>query len=129
MKLEVEKNYVALAADGTSRVVAGGEQFWSLPEAEIDAFGRDLLICEFVSEGDWPSWEMHPKGDEFVYLVSGAADFLIELDNEVQRIPLEVGQAVLVPRGRWHTAKVFETSRMLFITRGEGTQHRAVTSA
>ena len=34
------------------------------------------------------------------------------------------GQFALVPKGTWHTAKVHETSRAVFITAGEGTEHR-----
>lgn len=126
MKIEAQKTYVALAADGMATVLQEGPAFWSLPEAEIEAYGKHWLISEFSCESDWPSWEMHPGADEFVYLLSGRADFLIELDDSVEHIHMNAGEAVLVPKGRWHTAKVFSPSRMLFMTRGEGTQHKSV---
>ncbi|MBC3906531.1 MULTISPECIES: cupin domain-containing protein [Undibacterium] len=126
MKIESQKTYVALAADGMATVLAGGPAFWSLPESEIDAFGKHWLISEFSCDADWPNWEMHPHADEFVYLLSGLADFHIELDDVVQNIQVKAGEAVLVPKGRWHTAKVFAPCRMLFMTRGEGTQHKLV---
>ena len=126
MKIESEKTYVALAASGRAKVLAGGAAFWSMPEQEIAAFGKDWLISEFVCEADWPSWEMHPHADEFVYLLSGAADFLLEMDGHVERITMRAGEAVLVPQGRWHTAKISTPGRMLFVTRGEGTEHRPV---
>jgi hypothetical protein len=34
------------------------------------------------------------------------------------------GSYVLIPRATWHTAKVHIPSSVLFITPGEGTQHR-----
>jgi len=126
MKIESQKTYVALAADGLATVLTEGPAFWSLPEAEIEAYGKHWLISEFACESDWPSWETHPQADEFVYLLSGEADFLIEHEDTVQTISMKSGEAVLVPKGRWHTAKVFAPSRMLFVTRGEGTQHRPV---
>ncbi|MFZ2999352.1 MAG: cupin domain-containing protein [Undibacterium umbellatum] len=126
MKIEAQKTYVALAADGMATVLEQGPAFWSLPEAEIEAYGKHWLISEFTCESDWTSWEMHPQADEFVYLLSGRADFLIELDDTVEYIHMKAGEAVLVPKGRWHTAKVFAESRMLFMTRGEGTQHKPV---
>ena len=38
----------------------------------------------------------------------------------------EAGSYVVVPRGVWHTAEPSEATRLLFITPGEGTEHRAV---
>jgi hypothetical protein len=35
------------------------------------------------------------------------------------------GDYVLVPRGIWHTVRVHTPSSVLFITPGEGTQHRS----
>ncbi|MFZ6655858.1 cupin domain-containing protein [Undibacterium sp. TJN19] len=124
MKIDSQKNYVALAGDGNATVLLGGDAFWSLPEPDIEAWGKHWLISEFSCESDWPSWEMHPHADEFVYLLSGTADFLLEEGDEVKRISMQPGAAVLVPKGRWHTAKVHAPSRMLFMTMGLGTEHR-----
>ena len=67
---------------------------------------------------------MHPEADEVVYLVSGAAVMLLEQPGGVQEVPLSGRAAVVVPKGTWHTAKVSEPCRMLFITMGRGTRHR-----
>lgn len=124
MKIEAQKNYVALAEDGVATVLVGGPAFWNQPESDMAAMGKHWLISEFSCESHWSHWEMHPHGDEFVYLLSGSADFLLERDDLVQHIHMKAGEAVLVPKGCWHTAKVYGPSRMLFMTRGEGTQHR-----
>lgn len=51
----------------------------------------------------------------------------IEQDDGEQAIPLsEPGAYAIAPRGLWHTAKVSEPSRLLFITPGEGTEHREI---
>jgi len=119
------ETYVHLTAAGSAEPVPGGERFWSLPEAELDRFDGGWLITEFECASDWPNWEMHPDADEFVYLLSGAAVLLLEEPGGVREVPLFGRAAVVVPRGIWHTAKVSEPSRMLFVTRGRGTEHRA----
>ena len=81
-------------------------------------------MSEFVCEGDWGNWEMHPNGDEFVYLLDGDIEFQLETIEGVIAQRISGRGAVVVPRGVWHTAKVFKPSRMFFITMGAGTEHR-----
>ena len=118
------ETYVHLVPDGSAEPVPGGERFWSLPGAELDRFGG-WLVSEFEFAANWSNWEMHPEADEFVYLLSGAAVLLVEQPGGLREIPLRGRAAVVVPKGVWHTARVSEPSRMLFVTRGRGTLHRA----
>jgi uncharacterized cupin superfamily protein len=92
-------------------------------------FDEGWLISEFVCAEDWSHWEMHPSGDEFVYLLSGEIELLLELPLGTSRTRISSRGAVVVPRGNWHTAKVFAPSRTLFVTRGAGTQHRPASGA
>jgi len=39
-------------------------------------------------------------------------------------VPLAAGEYAINPPGVWHTADVTETATAIFITAGEGTQHR-----
>ncbi len=126
MSIDPSQTYVLLAADGRSMQVPGGAAFWSRPQPELDEFGQSWLVSEFECSSDWPHWEMHPEADEFVYLLSGEAMFQLQGEEGITRIPLKDRGAVVVPKGVWHTAKVATTSRMLFVTRGAGTQHRPV---
>jgi mannose-6-phosphate isomerase-like protein (cupin superfamily) len=126
MAINPENDYIHLASDGTVKIVPGGEAFWSLPEVEIEKFGHGWLISEFVSTVDWPSWEMHPIAEEFIYLLEGEVNFLLELPTGTTTTHLVGKGAVIVPRGVWHTAKVLRPSRMLIITMGSGTQHKSV---
>lgn len=123
MPIDPQQTYVHRADDGLARSVPG-ESFWQLPPAERDAFGKGWLVSEFSFTNDWPSWEMHPHGDEFVYLLAGSVELLLERDSRVETIVLEGSGAVVVPRGVWHTARVRLPSRMLHVTRGEGTETR-----
>lgn len=116
--------YALLDARGGISRQAGGAEFWSQPEEAMDALGRDWLVSEFECEADWGSWEIHPHGDEFVYLLDGDIEFRLETPEGVAAQRIAGRGAVVVPRGVWHTAKVFRPSRMLFITMGAGTEHR-----
>ena len=117
--------YALLDARGVVRLRPGGREFWEQPQPELDALGRDWLVSEFSCDGDWGSWEMHPNGDEFVYLLDGDIEFQLETIEGVVARRITGRGAVVVPRGVWHTAKVFRPSRMFFITMGAGTEHRA----
>jgi mannose-6-phosphate isomerase-like protein (cupin superfamily) len=122
--IDPQDRYVHLDAEGRASVLPGGEAFWSLPESELERFGNGWLVTEYTFTADWSNWEMHPAGDELVYLLSGDLAFLIDLPEGLQSTRLTGRGALLVPRGTWHTAKVLAPSRVLFVTSGAGTQHR-----
>jgi mannose-6-phosphate isomerase-like protein (cupin superfamily) len=122
---DLTENYLSLGKMGAIKTIEGGDKFWSLPPEEIEKFGKDWLITEFYFDADWKSWEMHPNGEEIVYLLSGAMDLILEKDGERRIIELRSKGLVIVPRGTWHTAKVFQPSNVLVITLGDETQGRA----
>jgi len=125
MLFDPTETYVHLTANGVAERLPGGERFWRMPEPELDRFGRGWLITEFEFSSDWPRWEMHPQAEELIYLLSGAAVLLLERPFGLQEVPLSGRAAVVVPKGTWHTAKVSQPSRMLFVTMGHGTRQRA----
>jgi mannose-6-phosphate isomerase-like protein (cupin superfamily) len=120
------EDYLILSANGDVKAVPGGAAFWALPEAQIDAYGRDWLVAEFEFDTDWPNWEMHPDADELVYVLTGEATILLEQTSGVERIHVQAPGLVRVPRGIWHTAKIHSAARFLHMTMGAGTQLRAV---
>lgn len=128
MSLNPQHTYVHLAENGTAQEVPG-DAFWQLPTSEAGKYGQGWLISEFAFTEDWPSWEMHPHGDEFVYLLSGAVELVLEQGDHLVTIALTGSGAVVVPRGVWHTAKVLVPSRMLHVTRGAGTETRPAAPA
>ena len=82
------------------------------------------LISAYRFTEHWTSWERHPAGEELVVQLSGAMDFILEDATGERTVSLKGRAAVVVPRGVWHTARVFEPSEAIFITRGDGTEHR-----
>jgi mannose-6-phosphate isomerase-like protein (cupin superfamily) len=129
LPLDPQQRYLHLGADGAAQALPGGAEFWSLPQAELDRLGAGWVLSEYEFVADWPSWEMHPNGDEFVYLLSGAIDLVLEQPQGVQVVAIAGRGAVVVPRGVWHTARVHAPSRVLHVTLGAGTRTRAVVPA
>lgn len=94
-------------------------------EAEHEADGDEgRLVMIGPAEATWTSWERHPAGDELVVALSGHQTLIQEVAGRQRRTELRPGQAVINPRGVWHTADVHEPGSALFITPGRGTEHR-----
>lgn len=68
--------------------------------------------------------EMHPDGDELLFLISGRLTVVLEDREPPRRVTLEPGQALVVPRGVWHRVLLAEPSQILHITPGPGGEHR-----
>lgn len=97
-------------------------QFFEEIDRDFDSFKGHVLVMTHSFEEPWPTWEIHPHGDEFVYLLAGDADFVLRTDaGDVTVRVNEPGSYVRVPKNTWHTAKPYAPTRMLFITPGEGT--------
>ena len=65
---------------------------------------------------------MHPKGDEFTYLLFGDVDFVLRTGERETIVRVtEERSYLLVPQGVWHTARPRMPTGMLFVTPGEGT--------
>lgn len=98
-------------------------EFWTTLEAHPElAEGR--LVAAFRFDADWTSWEMHPDGDELVVLLAGGVDLVFDVGGGHRTVALRPGEAVIVPRGVWHTANVRAPSTALHVTWGRGTEHR-----
>lgn len=132
--IDPSKNYLLLETEGAAVPLPGGRPFWeqlmsgkptdpgirSLMESE-----QGRLVSALTMEADWTNWEMHPAGDEVLFMLEGEANFLLEFADGIQEIELVAGRLLVVPRGVWHTAKVRNPARLLAITAGRGTQHRS----
>ncbi|HRH41717.1 MAG TPA: cupin domain-containing protein [Pyrinomonadaceae bacterium] len=120
------ENYASLGKNGEINIFTGGNDFWSLSAEKLNEIGENWLITEFYFEEDWQTWEMHPHGEEIVYLLSGSMDLILEREGISQAIELRSRGLVIIPEGTWHTAKVLEPSNMLVITLGKETKTRPV---
>ena len=61
------------------------------------------MVAHFAA--DWPTWEIHPAGDE--------------------RVPMRAGSSCVVPASTWHTARVAAPCSAQFITPCRGTRNAA----
>lgn len=86
------------------------------------AEGRLVAIFSFTEP--WSSWEVHPEGEELVVCLSGRITLHQEVDGEAHSTELGPGQALVNPKGVWHTADTDGPASALFVTAGKGTQHR-----
>lgn len=126
MAIDLTSHYVYLDASGAAATVTGGDEFWSQSPVDLEQYGRGWLVSEYEFTADWPQWEMHPGADEIVRLMAGAAELHLEWPTGIQVVKMLAGDAYVIPKGAWHTVKVMEPCRMLHITMGAGTQHRAL---
>lgn len=131
--IDLLQNYLLLERDGEAVLLPGGGDFWSqlMSGDPADPGIRRLLGSEHgrllsgLSMGaDWTNWEMHPAGDEILFMLEGKATFILDLSDGLKEVVLSEGRLLVIPRGVWHTAKVSEPARLLAITAGQGTQHR-----
>jgi mannose-6-phosphate isomerase-like protein (cupin superfamily) len=67
--------------------------------------------------------EMHPDGDEILYVISGRLRVTGESEPDA---PLELGagEACIVRRGEWHRVSVVEPTQLVNITPGPRGDHR-----
>jgi len=111
-----------LGPDGKGTNLAVTADFYQRLDSEFASFAGHSLIQRFSFDEPWPTWEVHPLGDEFVYLIEGDTDFVLFVDGAERTIRVsEPGSYVVVPRGVWHTARPHAPTTMLFVTPGEGT--------
>ncbi len=122
---EIERNFIVLSPDKTAFIEQADSTLYErLDQTYADFKGHDLVSC-YEFESDWDSWEVHPHGDEVVLLIYGDITFVLKFEiDEVEISLVNQGQYLIVPKGVWHTAKTKTKSKVLFITPGQGTQHR-----
>lgn len=125
----IESNPIHLGLGAAAKVLPAftGEMQWyadySAAHASDGKEGR--LVSYFRFTENWDSWEMHPAGDEVVLCLSGAMTIHQEhADGTTDTVTLGEGDYAINPPGTWHTADVEGEATALFITAGEGTQHR-----
>jgi len=100
--------------------------FYPELETEFNGFAGHVLISQHHFAEDWPTWEVHPAGDEFVTLITGDITLVLWQDQQEHALRLSTpSDFVIIPKGVWHTARVHAPTTMLFVTPGEGTKNAA----
>ncbi len=115
--VDLAKSTIGLDRDGRACLVPSRPG----PPRRIDglSIGVPMMTTDPPHAG-----EMHPDGDELIYVVSGRISVRIE-DRDPPRVcELTSGEAVIIPRGVWHLIRLLEPSRMLHVTPGPGGEYR-----
>ena len=116
--------YVHLADGGAGETVPVDDDFWpDLISGKRHYDGRLVTMSRVAADSS--HWEMHPAGEELLYLVSGELVVVLDDGHEEAGVTLNSDTpALLVPKGVWHRFEVREPGPLLFVTPGEGTEHR-----
>ena len=112
-RIDLTREVVGLdRADGRARLV---DQVAGRPPQRIDGFtiGAPQIVGDPPHDG-----EMHPDGDEVLYLVCGAVTVTLELSGAITHVDLGAGEALVVPRGVWHQITPREPAQLIHITPG-----------
>lgn len=126
-KLSVHPIHLGLGATAVIQPEFTGEMAWyggyGARHGGDGVEGR--LVSQHTFTEDWNDWEMHPNGSEVVLAVSGVLRLHQEIDGQTTAVELAAGEYAINPPGAWHTADVVEgPATAVFITAGEGTEHR-----
>ena len=112
----------ALFRDGTSSVV-------STHSGPVRVDGYTVGVVTDMAEAPPHRGELHPEGDELLYLVSGRLVAVID-DGDLDHVGTETrheigpGEAFIVPAGHWHRLEVVEPSHLVHVTPGPASSHR-----
>ena len=118
-------NFVVLDDTLGADVIDVAPDLYERLDRDYGNFAGHVLVASHAFDEDWPTWEIHPAGDEMVILVSGDVDLVLAAEDGDDVIRMtEAGTFAIVPRNTWHTARIRRHSVMMFITPGEGTENR-----
>jgi len=67
--------------------------------------------------------EMHPDGDEVLYLISGQLRITLETEP-VTVLDVHPGEGLIVPQGVWHRVDIIQPSQIVYLTPGPGGEYR-----
>jgi mannose-6-phosphate isomerase-like protein (cupin superfamily) len=122
---DLTSTYIQLRDGPDAAPVPVGKDFWAQLAERTDLHEGRLVMVGGQS-ADWTTWEMHPAGEEVLYLLSGALDLVLQNSDGDRTVKLRSGAAFIVPRGTWHRGILRSPYTMLSITYGAGTKHRAL---
>jgi mannose-6-phosphate isomerase-like protein (cupin superfamily) len=121
----LKSTYVVLDPQLNARPTTVTDTIYAELDEHYAGFKGHMLISMFCFEETWPTWEVHPHGDELVCLISGEAELVMRKNGLDEAIRLKSpGEFVVVPRNTWHTARISESANMMFVTPGEATDNR-----
>lgn len=97
------------------------------PDPPVPVDGVTIGIAT-MHENSPHAGEMHPDGDEVLYLISGRAN-VVFLDTDDADIEMRPGDGLVVPKGVWHRVDILEPSQIVYATPGPNNQFRPLANA
>lgn len=92
------------------------------PDPPIPVMGATFGVATMF-ENSPHDGEMHPDGDEILYLISGGVTVVFP-DDPVDDIEVRPGDGLVVPKGMWHRVDINEPSQIVYLTPGPNNEHR-----
>ena len=126
-RLQSHPIHLGLGATAVVQPEKGSDVAWYMDYAARTApdgnEGRLVSMGTFLEP--WDAWEVHPNGHEIVLCTSGEITLHQEApDGSTATVVLTEGEYAINDPGVWHTADVDAPATALFITAGQGTDHR-----
>ena len=94
------------------------------PDPPIPVDGLTIGVAT-MSENAPHGGEMHPDGDEVLYLISGQVRVVFE-DENLEDMEMNPGDGMIVPKGVWHRVDILQPCQILYATPGPGGDYRPV---
>ena len=118
--------HLGLGATAVPQPPFDGLEWYEAYGERHSADGREgRLVSAHCFTQSWSSWEMHPLGEEVVICTAGEMILVQEFpDGQCETVTLRPGEYAINPPGVWQIADIADEATAIFITAGEGTQHR-----
>lgn len=94
------------------------------PDPPVPVNGATFGVA-MMSRNSPHGGEMHPDGDEVLYLISGRLK-VVFLDSPEDDVDVLPGDGLVVPKGMWHRVDIIEPSQIVYLTPGPNNEYRPV---
>ena len=122
-------DFVVIHSHNKASIEKHDDDLYERLDRDYNQFSGCKLISCHEFDGDWPTWEIHPKGDEVVVLLSGKVTFVLQEGKSEKSVLLDKqGDYIVVPENTCQTARTSTKTKVLFVTPGEGTRNKVVTT-
>jgi len=118
-RVDISKNVFDISRD----LLVTDRENQAGPPVRIDGMTLGIVTMDH----DAPhGGEVHPDGDEILYIISGRARVIGESSPE-EAVELRPGDACIVRKGEWHRVNILERTQLIYITPGPNGDHRPLT--
>ncbi len=89
----------------------------------FNTFSGFTFTPVFMSQDAPHGGEMHPDGDEIIFVFSGCIEVTLEFEKH-EIVSVAAGEGIVIPKGIWHKVHVVEPVNMATISPGPGFEFR-----